>query len=122
MTTAIASQAFTSTLANAKGQNDMNKLTMLNSSVGRNTVTQDSRTIDAVAKEFTSVFITQLLNIMYEGIPVDENFGGGHAEETWRGMMLDEYGKSIASTGGMGLTDMVKKQLLEYQTHSNTGA
>lgn len=116
MSNSITSSTFTSTLANAQGQASQGKLNQLASSVGRNTVTQDKRTLDAVAKEFTSVFITQLLNIMYQDVPVDENFGGGHAEETWRGLMLDEYGKNIANAGGMGLSDMVKNQLIQYQS------
>lgn len=116
MTNSIAASTFNSTLAASQGQASKNKLDMLASSVGRNTATQDKRTIDAVSKEFASVFITQLLNIMYESVPVDENFGGGHAEETWRGLMIDEYGKNIANAGGFGLSDMVKNQLLQYQT------
>lgn len=75
----------------------------------------DQRSVDAVAKEFSAIMVTQLLNIMFEGIEVDPNFGGGHGEETWRGVLMDEYGKQIGAAGGLGLADMVKAQLLKNQ-------
>ena len=71
--------------------------------------------IDKAAKDFSAVMITQLLKIMFEGIEVDPNFGGGHGEETWRSVLLDEYGKKIGNQGGFGLADMVKAQLLKNQ-------
>lgn len=108
----MISNSIASTLANSQGTSGVAKLAQLGQKAAN---AEDPRSIDAVAKEFTSVFVTQLLNIMFEGVEVDENFGGGHAEETWRGLMMDEYGKEIAKTGGVGLTDMVKQQLLQYQ-------
>lgn len=71
--------------------------------------------IDAASKDFAAVMVTQLLNIMFESIEVDPNFGGGHGEETWRSVLLDEYGKKIGDAGGLGLADMVKAQLLKNQ-------
>lgn len=71
--------------------------------------------IDAASKDFAAVMVTQLLNIMFESIEVDPNFGGGHGEETWRSVLLDEYGKKIGDAGGFGLADMVKVQLLKNQ-------
>lgn len=71
--------------------------------------------IDKVSKDFAAVMVTQLLNIMFESIEVDPNFGGGHGEETWRSVLLDEYGKKIGDAGGFGLSDMVKAQLLKNQ-------
>jgi Rod binding domain-containing protein len=71
--------------------------------------------IDAASKDFAAVMVTQLLNIMFESIEVDPNFGGGHGEEAWRSVLLDEYGKKIGDAGGFGLADMVKAQLLKNQ-------
>lgn len=107
-----SSSAFASTLMNSQSASGTAKLASLSAKAAS---TEDKRSIDAVSKEFAAVFVTQLLNIMFEGIEVDENFGGGQAEETWRGLMMDEYGKEIANAGGMGLSDMVKAQLLQYQ-------
>lgn len=86
---------------------------------GRIATAQDKRSVDAVAKEFSAIMVTQLLNIMFESVEVDPNFGGGHGEETWRGVLLDEYGKQIGAAGGLGLADMVKAQLLKNQEVGN---
>ena len=51
--------------------------------------------IMSAARDFESVFATQMLTPMYEGMDVDPMFGGGHGEEMFRTMMLDEYGKQI---------------------------
>ena len=67
------------------------------------------------AEDFEAVFFTQMLQQMYAGIEVDENFGGGHAEETWRSLLMDEYGKVIVKAGGVGIADQVERELLTLQ-------
>ena len=42
-------------------------------------------------------------------------FGGGQGEEMFRSMMFDEYGKQIAPSGGIGIADMVQKEILRMQ-------
>lgn len=71
--------------------------------------------IQKAAKEFEAVFISQMLGSMWEGVGVDEVFGGGQAEETYRGLLMEQYGKEIARSGGFGLADHVAKSLLEIQ-------
>jgi Rod binding domain-containing protein len=67
------------------------------------------------AVEFESVFLSQMLGQMFEGISTDGPFGGGQGEAMFRSLMLDEYGKSIAAQGGIGLADSVTRQLLKQQ-------
>ncbi len=74
--------------------------------------------IDATAKDFEAMFMTEMLRPMFEGIEVDPTFGGGKTEEVFRDFMLDEYGKQLASTGTFGIADLVKKQLIEMQEHA----
>lgn len=69
----------------------------------------------AAAKEFESVFVSQMLRHMFDQVEVDEVFGGGSAEETWRGLLVDEYGKMITKTGGIGVADQVQRELLKLQ-------
>lgn len=75
----------------------------------------DPAALDRSAKEFESVFLSQMMSQMWSGVEVDETFGGGHAEEVWRGMMVEEYGKMIARNGGVGIADQMKSQLLALQ-------
>ncbi|WP_119678538.1 rod-binding protein [Indioceanicola profundi] len=77
--------------------------------------------IDKAAKEFEAVFVTQMLSSMWEGVGADENFGGGHAEETYRGLLMEQYGKEVSKAGGFGLADHVKRSLLEAQEMAAQG-
>lgn len=107
---------YSAALSQAQMSQQSSQLTALGSSAGTSKVrSQDERSIDAVSQQFAAVFVTQMLNIMYEDVKVDPVFGGGHAEETFRSMLLDEYGKNIGNAGGLGIADMVKNQLLKYQ-------
>lgn len=67
------------------------------------------------ANEFESVFVSQMLGHMFDGIEVDQNFGGGHAEEMFRSMLTNEYGKQMSRSGGFGIADQVYRELLRAQ-------
>lgn len=71
--------------------------------------------IDAAAQDFEAVFISQMLEHMFDGVQTNEIFGGGEAEDIYRSMMIDEYGKIMSKAGGIGLADHVKRQLLTLQ-------
>ena len=76
---------------------------------------------DAVRKaatDFESVFATQMLTQMFSGVKTDAMFGGGHGEEMYRSMMLDEYGKAITKHGGLGIADAIMKTLISEQEKS----
>lgn len=75
--------------------------------------------IDKVAKDFESVFISQMLTPMFESVEVDETFGGGTGEEMYRSLMVEEYGKLIAKTGGIGIAEQVKAELIRLQEIQN---
>lgn len=68
-----------------------------------------------VAQQFESVFVSQFLGSMFDGVKTDGAFGGGPGEEMFRSLMLDEYGKQIVQRGGFGLSDAITKQLLAHQ-------
>lgn len=69
----------------------------------------------AAAEEFEGVFISVMLKQMFAGLKTEAPFGGGQAEETFRGMMVDEYGKMLAGRGGLGLAEHVQRELLALQ-------
>lgn len=71
--------------------------------------------VGKAAEEFEAVFLSQMLAQMWQGVESDETFGGGEAENTWRGLMVEEYGKQIARAGGVGLADEVKAAMLKMQ-------
>ena len=77
--------------------------------------------IDKAAQDFEGMFITQMLQPMFDGMGVNPTFGGGHGEEVMRGFMVQEYGKLIAARGGLGLASAVKAELLKVQQQASQG-
>lgn len=71
--------------------------------------------ITAKAQEFEAVFLSQMLKHMFEGIETNELFGGGHGEEAFKSMMIDQYGEILAKTGGIGIADHVKAEIIRLQ-------
>ena len=76
----------------------------------------DHEEIQRVAQEFEGVFLAQILKPMFEGINLSDTIGGGgRGEEIYRDLMLDEYGRKMASSGGIGLADHIARELVEIQ-------
>lgn len=71
--------------------------------------------INEKAVEFEAMFIAEMMKPMFEGISTEAPFGGGKGEEIFRGMLLQEYGKSLAGTGGIGIANTVKQELIRAQ-------
>jgi Rod binding domain-containing protein len=67
------------------------------------------------AESFESFFVGQMLEYMWEGVEVDPMFGGGHAEEMWRSMLNQEYGKHVVKSGGLGIANQVMTSMLRAQ-------
>lgn len=80
----------------------------------KTTPTREEKIAD-IAEDFEAIFITQMLQHMFADIKTDGIFGGGHAEETWRSLLLDEYGKTVSQAGGVGIAQHVQQELLRLQ-------
>jgi peptidoglycan hydrolase FlgJ len=52
---------------------------------------------------------------MFTGISGDGPFGGNGAAGVWRSMLTDEYAKSFAKSGGIGIADQVYRTLIARQ-------
>lgn len=70
------------------------------------------------AEAFEASFLAQMLKPMFEGLSTDGPFGGGEAEGTWRGFMIDAMAKQTVRAGGIGLADQVVAQMLKMQEQS----
>ncbi len=75
----------------------------------------DEKAIRDAAAEFEAVFVSQMLAPMFETLESDTMFGGGPGEDIYRSMMVEEYGKAIARSGGVGIADAVARELLSIQ-------
>jgi len=67
------------------------------------------------AQEFEAHFLGQMFEFMSSGVKTDGPFGGGQAESTWRTFLNQEYGKSMSQGRGIGIADMVYRQMLMMQ-------
>ena len=68
-----------------------------------------------IANDFEAVFLSQMLQPMFEGIKPEAPFGGGNSEAMWRSMQIEEYGKAITRAGGIGIADNVFREILKLQ-------
>ena len=75
--------------------------------------------IEASAKDFEGVFLNEMLTHMFDTVGVDSMFGGGDAEETWRGMMVEQFSKQLVNNGGIGMSDSIKAQMIAMQEEAN---
>jgi Rod binding domain-containing protein len=69
----------------------------------------------AAAQNFEAVFLNSMFAQMQTGISGDGPFGGSGATGVWRSMLTDEYAKSFAKSGGIGIADQVYKTLIAQQ-------
>lgn len=67
------------------------------------------------AQEFEALFLSEMLAPVFESIDTNGMFGGGQGEEIYRSMMVQEYGKAIAQSGGVGIADAVQREILKMQ-------
>ena len=75
----------------------------------------DKPAVRAAAEKFESQFIAQMLGHMFKGIGTDGMFGGGEAEGMWRDFYVEEVGQVIARRGGIGVAEVIERQLLQLQ-------
>jgi len=68
-----------------------------------------------VAQDFESFFISSMLETMSSGLDVDPMFGGGSAEEVFRSLLNQEYARTFAQAGGIGVADAVYREMMRAQ-------
>ncbi|HVI30325.1 rod-binding protein [Hansschlegelia sp.] len=71
--------------------------------------------LDAVAQDFEAVYLTQMMEQMFSGLGDGGPLGSGEAGSAYRSMLADQYGKTIAASGGIGLADDVRRELIAIQ-------
>ena len=67
------------------------------------------------AQDFEAVFLNTMFQQMFSGIEGEGPFGGGAGAGVWRSFLTDEYAKSFAKSGGIGLADHVYGTLIAQQ-------
>lgn len=80
---------------------------------------KSAKRIEETSRDFEAMFVSEMMKPMFEGISTEAPFGGGKGEEVFRGFLLQEYGKMVAQTGGIGIADQVQQQMIRLQEEQN---
>lgn len=79
----------------------------------------NEETVSEAAKEFESMFLTQMLEHMFKDVKmggmIDKDGSTEAGDEIYKGFMAQEYGKAIADAGGIGIASQIKQELLKLQ-------
>lgn len=71
-----------------------------------------------VSQDFEGVFLTNMFENMFEGLDEDGPFGAGSGNGIWRSLLTEEYAKSVAASGGIGIANQIQHQLISLQEKS----
>jgi peptidoglycan hydrolase FlgJ len=69
----------------------------------------------AAAQDFEAVFLNSMFQEMYTGVDGEGPFGGNGATGVWRSLLTQQYAKSFAKAGGIGIADQVYRTLIAQQ-------
>jgi Rod binding domain-containing protein len=75
--------------------------------------------IKSIAQEFEAVFLNNMMEEMFTGVEEDNPFDSGPGSSAWRSMRTEQFARSIAAAGGVGLADHVQRQLIALQEKSS---
>lgn len=69
----------------------------------------------AAAQDFEAQFISTMFQSMFEGVGDDNPYSGGPGETMFRSALVDQYGRQMAKTGGIGIADDIYREILKLQ-------
>ena len=67
------------------------------------------------AQDFEAVFLNSMFSQMFTSMEGEGPFGGDKAIGVWRSFLTDEYSKSFAKKGGIGIAPEVYRTLMTQQ-------
>lgn len=70
--------------------------------------------IEKAAQEFEAVFLAQMMEHMFAEVDMDPT-SDGPGEDIYKSLLIDEYSKLMARSGGIGVADHVKREMLRVQ-------
>jgi peptidoglycan hydrolase FlgJ len=69
----------------------------------------------ATATDFEAMFINQMFSQMTNGLKGEGPFGDTQGTGVWRSMLTEQYSKSFAKAGGVGISKDVFRELILQQ-------
>ncbi|NMA02719.1 MAG: muramidase [Clostridia bacterium] len=72
---------------------------------------QDDQKLKEACRQLESIFVHQMLSQMRNSIPSDGYLQPNHGEKIFQDMLDQEYAQKISQAGGIGIADMIYRQL-----------
>ena len=69
----------------------------------------------ATATDFEAMFLNTMFANMTSGLKGDGPFGSTQGTAVWRSMQIEQYSKSFAQAGGVGISSEVYRSLIIQQ-------
>jgi len=69
------------------------------------------------AQDFEAMFLNSMFSQMTTGVKGDGPFGDTTGTGVWRSMLTEQYSKSFAKAGGVGVADDVYRTLIMQQVN-----
>ena len=69
----------------------------------------------ATAQDFEAMFLNQMFSQMTSGLKGEGPFGNTTGTGVWRSMLTEQYSKSFAQAGGVGISKEVYRTLILQQ-------
>jgi flagellar protein FlgJ len=76
----------------------------------------------AQAQDFEALFLNTMFSQMTSGVKGEGPFGDTTGTGVWRSMLTDQYARSFAKAGGVGVSDAVFRTLIMQQAGQTQGA
>ncbi len=78
--------------------------------------------IKKTAQDFESMFLEQMVDRMTETGGAEGPLGSnGTGGEVWRSMLSQQYAKTIAKAGGVGISDQIMRSMIQIQAGGHAG-
>jgi len=74
----------------------------------------------ATATDFEAMFLNSMFSEMTTGLKGEGPFGETQGTGVWRSMLTEEYSKSFARAGGVGIATEVYRTLIVQQAKTRT--
>ena len=74
----------------------------------------------ATATDFEAMFINQMFSQMTNGLKGEGPFGDTPGTGVWRSMLTEQYSKSFAKAGGIGISKDIFRELILQQAKQSS--
>ena len=76
----------------------------------------------ATAQDFEAMFLNSMFSQMTSGLQGEGPFGNTPGTGVWRSMLTEQYSKSFAKAGGIGISNDVYRTLILQQSKQTSRA